>query len=75
MLEETALREFLEFFNRLSIEDANGANLSICFSSRHYPFISLEKGRLIHVEDKNESDIAAYVHSELNRKLQNKSEA
>ena len=58
--EETATA-LITFFQ--SVADS----LSVCFSCRHYPIISLKDGLEICVEDKNAEDIKTYV----NRKLDN----
>ena len=37
------------------------ASISICFSCRHYPFVSLETGSDISVENENDRDIRKYI--------------
>ena len=39
--------------------------VSICFSCRHYPFVALEGGDEICVEDENEQDIKIYVQEKI----------
>ena len=39
--------------------------ISICFSCRHYPFVALEGGDEICVEDENERDIEIYVQEKI----------
>ncbi|KAI0594829.1 hypothetical protein F4775DRAFT_412770 [Biscogniauxia sp. FL1348] len=66
--DETEVREMLSFFNQLG-ETASGSNLElfICFSSRHYPHITIEKGiqLVLEREEGHSHDIASYLSSEL----------
>ena len=51
--------ELVEFFRCFA------APVSICFSCRHYPFVALEGGDEICVEDENEQDIEIYVQEKI----------
>ncbi|KAI1636262.1 hypothetical protein F4809DRAFT_391707 [Biscogniauxia mediterranea] len=66
--DETEVREMLSFFNQLG-ETASESNLElfICFSSRHYPHITIEKGIQLTLEreEGHSLDIASYLRSEL----------
>jgi len=44
---------------------ANGTVLDICWSSRHYPHIRVERSLVICMEHQNAKDIAAYVRNEV----------
>ena len=51
--------DLVEFFRCFA------APVSICFSCRHYPFVALEGGHEIYVEDENEQDIEIYVREKI----------
>lgn len=60
--DEKTVRELVYFFAGLARSALdNDRCLNICFSSRHYPTISLPNCPEIVVENRNESDIATYV--------------
>ncbi|KAF4627618.1 hypothetical protein G7Y89_g10540 [Cudoniella acicularis] len=66
--EEDEVREMVTFFERLGqFATASQIQLHVCFSSRHYPHITIEKGVSLVLEDQggHEQDIANYLHSEL----------
>ena len=56
--------ELVEFFRRFA------APISICFSCRHYPFVALEGGNEVCVEDENEQDIDNYVQDKIKAHIQ-----
>ena len=56
--------ELVEFFRWFA------APISICFSCRHYPFVSLEGGNEVYVEDENEHDIDNYVQDKIKAHIQ-----
>ena len=51
--------DLVEFFRCFA------APVSICFSCRHYPFVALEGGDEICVEDENKQDIKIYVQGKI----------
>ena len=51
--------DLVEFFRCFA------APVSICFSCRHYPFVALEGGDEICVEDENDQDIKIYVQEKI----------
>ncbi|ERF68794.1 hypothetical protein EPUS_06238 [Endocarpon pusillum Z07020] len=64
--EEQSVRDMVYYFQ--SVTDsahAAGATLDICFSSRHYPTITLPRCPGLSVEDGNRADIARYVRVKL----------
>ncbi|KAI0812910.1 ankyrin repeat-containing domain protein [Xylaria sp. FL0064] len=66
--EEKAIRDVVGFLEDLSVDASNrGVKLSICLSSRHYPWISMKKNLELTVETRQEHgrDIAAYVRDKL----------
>lgn len=62
-----AARRLVKFFRGLISERASSGigSLSICFSCRHYPQITLNRGLIITVERENHDDITTYVRREL----------
>lgn len=56
--------ELVEFFRVFA------AHVSICFTCRHYPFVSLEGSNEICVEDENEQDIKIYVEDKIRAHIQ-----
>lgn len=56
--------ELVEFFRWFAVP------ISICFSCRHYPFVALEGGNEICVEDENEQDIHNYVQDKIKAHIQ-----
>ncbi|KAI1824905.1 hypothetical protein F4861DRAFT_530659 [Xylaria intraflava] len=65
---ETQVRDMIEYFEQLgqSALDIEG-KLYICFSSRHYPTISIQYGQTITLEDQSghSQDLEKYVRSKL----------
>ena len=57
----TELIEFFRFF---------AAPISICFSCRHYPFVALEGGNEVCVEQENKQDIVSYINDKINTHVQ-----
>ena len=51
--------DLVEFFRCFA------APVSICFSCRHYPFVALEDGDEICVEDENKQDVDIYVQEKI----------
>ncbi|EAQ83704.1 hypothetical protein CHGG_10108 [Chaetomium globosum CBS 148.51] len=59
------VRDLIRFFKHLGNKAYNaGADLKICFSSRHYPHISINGCPEIVVEDNNRTDILRYIVAE-----------
>ena len=44
--------------------------ISICFSCRHYPFVALEGGNEVCVENENAQDIKAYIQDKIEAHIQ-----
>jgi ankyrin repeat protein/nucleoside phosphorylase len=66
--EEVQVREMIEFFEYLGdYAVSSQVRLRTCFSSRHYPHISIEHGISLVLEDQegHKDDIATYVNSKL----------
>ena len=61
--QDTAL-DLVEFFRCFA------GPISICFSCRHYPFVALEGGDEVRVEDENKQDINFYVRNLLEAHIQ-----
>jgi hypothetical protein len=57
--------EFFEGLGELAV--SNQIRLHICFSSRHYPHITIEKGRelILEAQEGHERDLVSYLNSEL----------
>ncbi|OCL10292.1 Het-eN, partial [Glonium stellatum] len=63
--EEKAV-SLVERFERLLSQCSSAKNgLSICFSCRHYPIVSLDNGFEVCVEHENQDDITKYIRDEL----------
>ena len=65
---EEEIRELIEFFENLGNMTAkNGICIRICFSSRHYPNVSLEKCQhfMLDGQSGHLQDISAYIKSKL----------
>jgi ankyrin repeat protein len=63
---EEAAIELVRYFQRVVTASRQaGGSLSICFSCRHYPIISLDGAFEICVEDENKIDIESYIQNEL----------
>jgi ankyrin repeat protein/nucleoside phosphorylase len=66
--DEDNVRDMVEFFENLSkLGILAQKRLHICFSSRHYPHITIEKGQQLVLEElqDHEQDISQYLNSEL----------
>ena len=61
---EDVATEFVEFL-RLFADP-----ISICFSCRHYPFVALEGGNEVCVEQENKKDIEIYIDEKINTHVQ-----
>lgn len=65
---ESDVRDMISFFEQIGEVTASaGTQLRICFSSRHYPEITIKKGLNLILEDQTEhtEDITKYTNSEL----------
>src|SRR5947207_293860 len=59
-----------EYFQKLvSSSGVVEGSLSICFSCRHYPVMSIKSGFEICVEDENDEDIKTYITDELHHSI------
>ncbi|OCK74802.1 hypothetical protein K432DRAFT_397795, partial [Lepidopterella palustris CBS 459.81] len=66
--EEDQVREMVAFFERLGqFAVSSQIQLYVCFSSRHYPHITIEKGvhLILEGQEGHQQDIADYLNSEL----------
>ncbi|KAF3929056.1 hypothetical protein ABW20_dc0104296 [Dactylellina cionopaga] len=66
--EEDQVRDMVAFFEILGQLAASAQiRLNVCFSSRHYPHITIDKGQHLTLEGQegHDNDIAAYLSSEL----------
>ncbi|KAM0804483.1 hypothetical protein BDR22DRAFT_794157, partial [Usnea florida] len=61
---EDVATELVEFFRLFAVP------ISICFSCRHYPFVALEGGNEVCVEQANEQDIETYINDKINAYVQ-----
>lgn len=65
---EDAVRDMVRFFENLGEENvATQRRFNVCFSSRHYPNISIEKAAILVLEDQegHGRDLEIYVHSQM----------
>lgn len=63
--DDAEVRDLVRFFKSLSNKACNaGADLKICFSSRHYPHISINGCPEVIVEKHNRADILLYIVAE-----------
>ena len=68
---EKAAAQLVTYFQRLRSKCSSAQyGLSICFSCRHYPLISLKDGFEICVEHENHEDIKRYIRDELHDAIQ-----
>ena len=67
---EQHVRSVVEFLEDLSLKAKNKTSLHICLSSRHYPYISMEKHLELVVEERYEhsEDINIYVRDKLRKR-------
>ncbi|KAJ9294617.1 hypothetical protein DTO217A2_9161 [Paecilomyces variotii] len=66
--EEDQVRDMISFFEQLGeVALQSGCQLNVCFSSRHYPHISMLAGIELVLEDQDdhERDIQSYIQSQL----------
>jgi hypothetical protein len=66
--EEQQVREMVQFFERIgNLAILNGICFQVCFSSRHYPYITIGHGLELMLEGQegHSQDIANYVETEL----------
>jgi ankyrin repeat protein len=66
--EEEQVRDMIQFFERVCERSASaGISFQVCFSSRHYPHITIRKGLSLVLEGQegHSQDIANYLESEL----------
>jgi hypothetical protein len=66
--EEDQIREMVAFLESLGQTGVSSQiRLRVCFSSRHYPTITIEKGveLILEGQEGHQQDIANYLHSEL----------
>ncbi|KAF3771367.1 hypothetical protein M406DRAFT_11270, partial [Cryphonectria parasitica EP155] len=66
--DEEQVRVMVEFFEALGDgASENGSKLYICFSSRHYPYIAIQHGRKLVLEDQlgHGQDLEKYVRGRL----------
>ncbi|KAF2802763.1 uncharacterized protein BDZ99DRAFT_454463, partial [Mytilinidion resinicola] len=65
---EDQVREMVAFFERLGQFAVSSETVfHVCFSSRHYPHVTIEKGvhLVLEGQEGHQQDIASYLHSEL----------
>jgi hypothetical protein len=68
---EKAAVQLVNYFQRLRSKCSSAQyGLSICFSCRHYPLVSLKDGFEICVEHENHRDIKRYIRDELQDAIQ-----
>lgn len=68
---EQAAVQLVNYFQRLRSKCSSAQyGLSICFSCRHYPIVSLKHGFEICVEHENHEDIKRYIRDELQDAIQ-----
>jgi ankyrin repeat protein len=73
--EENATK-LVDYFDAItSGSNVVDASLSICFSCRHYPLVSLDDGLEICVEDETNEDIQVYIQNAMWRQIRDKSRA
>ncbi|KAJ9648449.1 hypothetical protein H2199_001304 [Coniosporium tulheliwenetii] len=66
--EEDQVREMVAFFEHLGqLAVSSQIRFSVCFSSRHYPHVSIEKSveLVLEGQEGHRQDMANYLHSEL----------
>ncbi|KAL0939532.1 uncharacterized protein CTRU02_206142 [Colletotrichum truncatum] len=75
--EEDEVREMVRFFEDIGRGAvSSGTKFHICFSSRHYPHITLDRGIRLVLEDQHEHerDLEEYVRSRLNTRDEERTE-
>jgi hypothetical protein len=66
--EEEQIRDMIQFFERIGgLAVLNGIRFQVCFSSRHYPYITIRRGLdlVLEGQEGHSQDITNYVESEL----------
>lgn len=66
--EEWQIRDMIQFFEHLgNLAVSSGIRFQVCFSSRHYPHITVQKGLdlVLEGQDGHSRDIVNYLESEL----------
>lgn len=66
--DEDEIRDMISFFEYLGdLTISKGSGFLVCFSSRHYPYITIQNGLSLILENQKEhaQDIVKYVRSEL----------
>lgn len=66
--DEQQIRDMVSFFERIGeLSISSGAHFRVCFSSRHYPYITIQKGLELVLEGQegHSQDITNYLESEL----------
>lgn len=66
--DEQQVRDMVDFFQDLAEEcEENNVPFRVCFSSRHYPYISIEKGVRLTLEDQSghTNDLETYIADRL----------
>ncbi|RYP48626.1 hypothetical protein DL768_005517 [Monosporascus sp. mg162] len=66
--DEPQIRDMISFFGQVSeLAMAAGVAFRVCFSSRHYPHITISKGLslILEVQEGHSQDIVSYLDSEL----------
>lgn len=73
--EENAL-ELVGYFDAITLKsNAVAGSVSLCFSCRHYPLVSLDDGLEICVEDEVNQDIEIYIQDDMWSQIRDKSRA
>ena len=73
---EEVAKSLVDFFQcMMSERDSTEYYLSICFSCRHYPLVSLDKGFEICVEDESHQDINIYIREKIESCIQEQATA
>ncbi|KAI3325835.1 ankyrin [Xylariaceae sp. AK1471] len=65
---EDEVRDMISFFEEIGESSVlSPSNLRVCFSSRHYPYITIRRGLQLVLEDEDDhsNDIRQYIHSQL----------
>lgn len=65
---EDEIRDMIYFFEELGERSVHStSNMRVCFSSRHYPHITIRHGlqMVLENEDSHSNDIQHYIHSQL----------
>ncbi|KAH8702668.1 ankyrin repeat-containing domain protein [Phaeosphaeriaceae sp. PMI808] len=66
--EEEQIRDMIQFFEHIGeLAVTNGIRFQVCFSSRHYPYITIRKGLdlVLEGQEGHSQDITNYVETEL----------